>query len=107
MSKRVSVIAELSIIPVGQGTTSLGKYVGEAVSAVSGLKGLRCEVTAMGTILEAEKLETILEAVKLAHEAVSRMGAQRIESTLRIDDRRDKPRRMEDKIEAVRSYIQR
>lgn len=34
-----------------------------------------------------------------------KLGVQRIESTLRIDDRKDKPRTMEDKIEAVKSYI--
>ena len=105
-SKKNAVIADFSIIPIGFGTTSLGKYIGEAISAMSKVEGVRCEVTAMGTILEAEKVETILEAVKVAHEAVSNMGVQRIASTLRIDDRKDKPRTMEDKIEAIKNYIQ-
>ena len=104
-SKKISIIADFSIIPIGLGTTSLSRHVGEAVSAMRRVKGIRCEVTAMGTILEAEKLETVLEAVKVAHEAISKMGVQRIESTLRIDERKDKPRNMEDKIEAIRSYI--
>jgi uncharacterized protein (TIGR00106 family) len=106
VSKKISVIADFSITPIGLGTTSLGRYIGEAVNAMNKVEGVRCQVTAMGTILEAEKLEVILEAVKAAHEAVSKMGVQRMESTLRIDDRRDKPRTMEDKVEAIKSYMQ-
>ena len=104
-SKKVSVIADFSIMPIGLGTTSMGKYIGEAISEMSRVEGIRCEITAMGTILEAEKLETILEAVRTAHGAVSKLGVKRIESTLRIDDRKDKPRTMEDKLEAIKSYI--
>lgn len=106
-SKKVTVMGDFSIIPVGHGKTSVGKYVGEAVKAISKIKGIRYEITAMGTILETERLDTILEAVKQAHEAVSNLGVQRIESTLRIDDRRDKPRTLKDKIQAVKSHIQR
>jgi uncharacterized protein (TIGR00106 family) len=106
-SRKVTVMADFSIIPIGHGNTSVGKYVGEAVKAISKIKGIRYEITAMGTILEAERLDTILEAVKHAHEAVSKLSVQRIESTLRIDDRRDKPRTLEDKIQTVKSHIQR
>jgi len=104
-SKKATVMADFSIIPVGHGNTSVGKYVGEAVKAISKIKDIRYEITAMGTTLEAERLDTILEAVKQAHEAVLKLNVQRIESTLRIDDRRDKPRTMEDKIQAVKSHM--
>jgi uncharacterized protein (TIGR00106 family) len=59
----------------------------------------------MGTVLSAKDLDTIFEAVKQAHEAVMAMGVKRVESTLRIDDRRDKPRTMDDKVKAVKEYI--
>ena len=55
------------------------------------IKGLDYEVTAMGTVLSAKVLDTIFAAVKQAHEAVMAKGVKRIESTLRIDDRRDRP----------------
>lgn len=105
VAKKISVIAEFSITPLGLKSTSLARYVAEAIQAMSKVEHLRCESTPMGTILEAEKLETILEAVKVAHEAVSKLGVQRISSMLRIDDRKDKPRIMEDKLEAIRNYL--
>jgi len=71
------------------------------VTAVSKIKGLRCEVIPMSTILEAEKIETVLQAVTVAHEAVKAMGARRVSSTLRINERPDKPRVMRDKVLAV------
>ncbi|MEM4248536.1 MAG: MTH1187 family thiamine-binding protein [Candidatus Nanoarchaeia archaeon] len=69
------------------------------------IKGLNYKVTPMGTILEANSLEVIFEAVKAAHEAIIAEGILRVESNLRIDDRRDKPRTMKDKVNAVKKYM--
>ncbi len=99
------VMAEFSIAPIGHGETSIGRYVAAAVIALNGVKGLKCETTPMGTVMEADNLETILEAVKVAHEALIAKGILRVESTLRIDDRRDKPRTMKDKVDAVKKYM--
>ena len=104
-SSRINIIADFSVTPIGLGATSFGKYVAEAVNAIKKIEGIRCEVTAMGTILESEKLETILEAVKITHEAIFKLGVKRAESILRIDDRRDKPRTMEDKLKSIQKYI--
>ena len=104
-SERIVAIAEFSIIPLGFGGTSIGRHVAEVVNAIKEIKGIRYEATAMGTILEAEKLETLLEAVKVAHEAVFKLGVKRVESTLRIDDRRDKPRTMENKLRSIKGYM--
>ena len=54
---------------------------------------------------EADSLDTILEAVKATHEALFAKGVLRVESILRIDDRRDKPRTMKDKVDAVKRYL--
>ena len=105
MDKNHSVIADFSIIPVGQGESSVGRYVAAAVNALRNVKGLDFEVTPMGTVLGAKDLETISEAVCQAHEAVIAKGVKRIESTLKIDDRRDKPRTMNDKVNAVKKYM--
>ena len=99
------VIAYFTIIPVGQESTSLGSYVATAITAINQVEGLSCEVTPMGTVMEAEKLETILDAVKAAHEALVAKGIVRVESTLIIDDRRDKPRTMKDKVNSVKNYM--
>jgi uncharacterized protein (TIGR00106 family) len=105
MEKTNQVIADFSIVPIGEGETSVGRYVAAAVKAFEGIKGLDYEVTAMGTILSAKDLDTIFAAVKQAHEAVMAKGLKRVESTLRIDDRRDKPRTMDDKVDAIKGYI--
>ena len=105
LEKKYSVIADFSIFPIGHGETSVGRYVAEAINAVTKVKGLNCEVTPMGTVLEASSLETMFEAVKAAHEAMFAKGILRVVSNLRIDDRRDKPRTMKDKVNAVKKYM--
>lgn len=46
--------------------------------------------------------DEILAAVKAAHEAVINASAMRVVTTLKMNDRRDKPTRMETKMEAVK-----
>lgn len=99
------VMAEFSVTPIGHGETSMGIYVAAAVIALNGVKGLKCETTPMGTVMEADSLEIILEGVKVAHEALIAKGILRVVSTLRIDDRRDKPRTMKNKVGAVKNYL--
>ncbi len=100
--KRFTIIAEISIFPVGEGT-SLSPYVKRAFEAIRSVDGLRLQLTPMCTILEATDLEQILEAFRRAHRAVREAGAKRIVAHLKIDDRLDKPRSMEDKVKAVLS----
>lgn len=98
-------MAEFSIVPVGSGETSVSRYVAAAVSSFRSVKGLDFEVTPMGTNLAADNLDAIFEAVRKAHEAVAALGAKRMVSTLRIDDRRDKHRCMKDKVAKVKKYL--
>jgi uncharacterized protein (TIGR00106 family) len=98
--KTTKIIAEISTFPVGVGT-SLSKYVKEAVKVIDGFSGIRVVHHPMGTVLEANDLDTILEVVKQAHFAIVNTGAERILTQIRIDDRRDKPREMEDKVQAI------
>jgi len=98
--KGYRVIAEFSIHPIGEGT-SLSRYIRRALAELEEAKGLRLQVTPMATVIEAEKLSDILSAVEAAHESLFRMGAERVDFILRVDDRRDKERRMEDKVRAV------
>ena len=98
--KGYRVIAEFSIHPIGEGT-SVSKYVRVALAELKKARGLRLQVTPMATVIEAEKLSDILTAVEAAHESLFKRGAMRVDFTLRVDDRRDKVRRMEDKVRAV------
>ena len=96
----IKIIAEISTFPVGVGT-SLSKYVKHAVKAIDNFSGIRVVHHPMGTVIEADNLETILEVVKKAHNAIASTGAERIITQIRIDDRRDKARKMEDKVKAI------
>lgn len=95
------VVAEFSIHPIGSGT-SVGRYVKEAVGALSRIPGLTFDVTPMSSVLEAENIGTILEAVQVSHHALRAMGAKRISSSLRIDERLDKRRVMSDKTRGLK-----
>ena len=104
-AKTCKVIAYFYIAPVGIKSTSMGSYVAAAIAAINEVKGLHYEITPMGTVMEADSLEPIFEAAKAAHEALTVKGIPRIESTLIIDDRRDKPRTMKDKVNTVKKYM--
>ncbi len=99
--RRIVLVAEFSIHPIGMGT-SVGRYIKAAVRAMSGIPGLTVDVTPMSSVLEAESIGTIMEAVKVSHRALRSMGARRISSSLRIDERLDKRRMMSDKIRGLK-----
>lgn len=99
--RRIVVVAEFSIHPIGVGT-SVGKYVKGAVQTLSKIPGLTFDVTPMSSVLEAENIGTILEAVEASHRALRSMGAKRISSSLRIDERLDKRRKMSDKTRGLK-----
>jgi uncharacterized protein (TIGR00106 family) len=94
------IIAELVVAPFGVGT-SLSKYVKESVKEIDRFPGIRVIHTPMSSIIEADSIEQVLEVTKAAHERMFVAGAERVSTLLRIDDRRDKPRRMEDKVNAI------
>ena len=94
------IIAELTVVPLGTGTPSVSRYVAQAVAALKKM-GLKPQITAMGTIIEAAELSVILDAVRKVHETVFEQGALRVVTTLKIDERRDKLGSIEQKLKAV------
>ncbi len=98
--KSTKVIAELVIAPFGVGT-SLSKYVRESVRVIDEFPGIRVQHTPMSSIIEADDVDKVLAVTKAAHERMFEAGAERVSTLLRIDDRRDKPRRMEDKVNSI------
>ena len=91
-------IAEISIAPLGKGT-SVNKYVKKAVE-VFRRRGLKMFHSPMATCIEGS-LDEIFAAVKEAHEELAKMGVERISTLIKIDDRRDKQVKMEDKIKSI------
>jgi uncharacterized protein (TIGR00106 family) len=96
-------IAEISVVPLGTKTPSVSKYVARAVKVLQ-QEDVKYETTAMGTIVEAD-VDKILTIVKRMHEETFGEGVARVLTTVRIDDRRDKSRGMEDKLASLRREL--
>ena len=91
------VIVEFSVVPLGEGT-SVSRFVAKAVKELEE-RGVK-HVT-MSTIIEEDDLESALQHVRVAHEAVFKAGAKRVITVIKIDDRRDVKRTMEDKLKSL------
>ena len=99
-------IVQVSIVPLGTKTTSLSKYVARALKVLQSQKSVSYKLTPMGTILEGD-LDRVLSMVRQMHESVFSEGVQRVLTTIKIDDRRDKTATMESKISSVESKLRR
>ncbi len=97
-------IVEVTIVPLGTGSTSLSQYVADCHRVLINQKHVSYELTSMGTILEGE-LDVILDLIKKMHEVPFQNGAKRVSTSIKIDDRRDKASTMDDKINAVESKL--
>jgi uncharacterized protein (TIGR00106 family) len=97
-------IVEVSVVPLGTRTPSVSQYVAGAVKVLEREKDLKYEMTAMGTIIEGD-LDRILTAVRKMHEVVFAEGATRVITTIKIDDRRDKPQGMKEKLDSLKKKL--
>lgn len=98
------ITAELEIVALGTGDTGMSKHIADAVKAIDKL-GIKYQLTPMGTVLEVEAIDDAFRAVKATHEVLVRSGVKRVVTHLTIDDRRDNPKGMAEKIEAVRRKL--
>ena len=96
-------IVAVSIAPVGEGT-SVAPFVAEAIRVLRDQDAVRWELGPMFTTLEGD-LGAIFALVQRMQEAVFARGAARISTVLKIDERRDRAVRMEDKVAAVEERL--
>ncbi len=96
-NKKQAIIADLTIFPVGEGT-SVGDYVKKAFEAMTRVKGVKIQPTAMSTIIEADDLGKVILTLETAHDAILSMGAKRVYIALRVDHRLDNPHDAEYKV---------
>ncbi|KAB7670025.1 MTH1187 family thiamine-binding protein [Bacillus sp. B1-b2] len=100
-------IVDVTVIPVGTETPSVSIYVAAIQNVLKGYedKGLiRFQLTPMNTIIEGE-LPVLFEVIQAMHEVPFEAGLQRVCTNIRIDDRRDKVRKMEEKLESVEKHL--
>jgi uncharacterized protein (TIGR00106 family) len=96
------IVAEVSVSVLGEGS-SIGRFVKAAVEALK-KSGLKTLPGPNSTSIEAPSIDAILNAVRDAHMAVVDAGGKRVVTTVKIDDRRDKPATMETKLKAINQH---
>ncbi len=99
------VMAEISVTPVGTGQTGVSFYVARALEAVSSMPHVRYELNPMGTVLEADDIEHVLDAAKLMVTVLHNLGVARVSVIMKIDSRQDKHDTMSDKVKSVYRHM--
>ena len=98
-------VVEVTVVPLGTGSTSLSGFVAACGRELQRHgAGLKYELTAMGTIIEGD-LDQILALARRLHEVPFQHGAARVSTTIRIDDRRDKPGSIAQKVKSVEEKL--
>lgn len=97
-------MVEVSVVPLGTPTPSVSQYVAGAVRILQAEEDIKYELTAMGTIIEGD-LERLLTLVEKMHQSAFDAGAMRVVTTVKIDERRDKPLSISNKVESVKKKL--
>ena len=79
----------------------MAEDVADAVAALDGFD-VSYETNPMGTVIEAEDIDTLLAAVAAAHKAVD---ADRVSTFLKVDDKRTVDQRAREKVEDVEAEL--
>jgi uncharacterized protein (TIGR00106 family) len=97
--------AEISVYPMGTSNTSASFYIAKAIESIQNMDGIRYQINPMGTILESDSIDKIYQASKSIMEVVHNLGVNRVEVILKIDSRRDKNKKMEEKMESINKFL--
>ena len=97
--------AEISIYPMATKTTSVSFYIAKAIESIQKTENLRHKINPMGTILESDDFHVINSATKQMIETVHNLGIARVEAIIKIDSRKDKHLKMEEKLESIRKQM--
>ncbi len=99
----MSVLLEFSMFPTDKGE-SVSAYVSRVIKMIDA-SGINYKLTPMGTIIETEELRDALEIVANAYAALDNQGCNRVYSSLKLDIRKGKGQRLDQKIESVKKRI--
>ena len=98
--------AEISVYPIATRTTSASFYIAKAIESIQNMENLRYEINSMGTVLESDSIDVIYTASKKMMETVHNLGVDRVEVVIKIDSRRDKQLKMEEKLDSIKKYME-
>ncbi len=99
------VTADVHLTPIGTDKTSISEYIAAAESILRKYPALETRLNPMSTTIVGD-LDTVLEVVKQMHEAPFSLGAKRVSTSIRIDERREGGHEsLSERIESVQSKI--
>ncbi len=99
----MSVLLEFSMFPLDRGD-SLSGLVSRLVELIRE-SGVDYRLTAMGTVLETERLDTALALVSRCHALLESQGCKRVYATLKLDIRDGPIGRLQGKVASVEKQI--
>ena len=84
------VVAQITITPIGTDSADITGYIKECIK-IAHLSEMKFQETPLGTVVRGP-MEEIMTVVEKMHEAPFDMGANRVRTTIIIDDyRREDP----------------
>ena len=93
----MSMLVEFSVVPLGMGE-SVSRQIAQVLKIVSE-SGVGYKANPMGTVLEGD-WDEVISVVKKCHDEVMK-DAERVLTSITIDDRKGKELRIEKKLESV------
>ncbi|MGE5751163.1 MAG: MTH1187 family thiamine-binding protein [Nitrospirota bacterium] len=97
----MSMLVEFSVVPLGTGA-SVSTQIARVLKIVSE-SGVSYKANPMGTVLEGE-WDKVMGVVKKCHDEVMK-DAERVLTSITIDDRKGKEQRIEKKLESVEQKL--
>ncbi|EGQ3084550.1 MTH1187 family thiamine-binding protein [Staphylococcus pseudintermedius] len=100
-------IVDVVVIPVGTEGPSVSQYIAEIQTKLEEFKQegkIDYQLTPMNTLIEGE-LADLFEVIQAIHELPFNKGLDRVCTNIRIDDRRDEQRKMNDKLDSVKKHL--
>ncbi|UXS43163.1 MTH1187 family thiamine-binding protein [Staphylococcus delphini] len=100
-------IVDVVVIPVGTEGPSVSQYIAEIQTKLEEYKQegkIDYQLTPMNTLIEGD-LADLFEVIQAIHELPFNKGLDRVYTNIRIDDRRDKQRKMNDKLDSVKKHL--
>ena len=98
----MSVLLEFAMFPTDKGD-SVSQYVGEVIQMIKE-SGVCYKLTAMGTIIETETIDEALAIVNKSYKVLEPYS-NRVYSSIKLDIRKGKLNRLEEKIQSIESKI--
>ncbi len=86
-------------------TTSASFYIAKAIDSIKNIENIRYEINYMGTVLESDNIDVINDASKKMVDTVHNLGIDRVEVIIKIDSRKDKHVKMEEKVKSIKKQL--